>query len=463
MEWALRTAAQHPDLRDSFLTVDDQWLDILLPDGRSFRFRPAALLKEDSPLELRTELLNRLLTIGIKNATASETSETTSQADPETDSPQTLNSASVQAENMQADKVQADDTAKKKHQEPDSETAGKLNAHTDGTAFASNNHHIILPIVRNAAYFLPSHQGEDSIVYIPLTDFIAAGIAENSSEKISPIYYSQLTGDFREAGEILSESVLALRELTDSFNHALRLDVMRLAGAEVLTFTQPADYVSSWFADLELMQQLNQQLAAATHQDSLQLFVPAARTKLYLVRDDDPHLVDFFKELLATSDSPEAIYPLPHTVAADGWREWIPLAGSPLAEVLGALRGKFRQKIYAEQVRQMLNWSDFGALKPYQPKVLHHGERVSNTVWSDTDGFGSVPDTDFITFLREPSPHPWENKSALKFSIRAHIAREIWADGIKRDVNAWPPRWNIYGFPDDATLAKLLEASTREF
>ena len=29
--------------------------------------------------------------------------------------------------------------------------------------------------------------------------------------------------------------------------------------------------------------------------------------------------------------------------------------------------------------------------------------------------------------------------------------------------NVWPPRWNVSGFPDDAQMAALKEASTREF
>lgn len=550
MEWALHTATNHPDLRNSFVTANDQWLDILLHDGRAFRFRPGALINENSPLELRTELLNRLISIGITNAT-SPAAEPSSEFPPKSESrkhsAQTRDlPPSEKASHLQTEKIEDEndaDSTKNQRQNSFSEAFAQTftssntettsketdlgdNPDDSATSVAGHSHNLseeinhseeansvfdtnfanqtnnifstdapgtksfsfdpnlsecssyesdwnvenssvfdsdsILPIVRNAAYFLRSHNGDDSMVYIPLTDFIAAGIAQDNLKTISPIYYSQLTDDFREIGEILSESVSELRNIVDTIDQTLRLDVMRIAGANVISFSEPMNYESSWFADLELIQQLTARIST-DQRDSLFLFVPASRTKFYIVREDDPNLADFFKELLATSDSPEAIYPLPHTVAADGWREWIPFPGSPLAEILGALRGKFRQAIYAEQVRQMLTWGDFGALKSYDPKVLRNGERVSNTIWRNTDGVGSVPDTDFITFIREPSPHPWENAPSVKFSIRTHIAREIWGEGIKLAENIWPPRWEITGFPDDETLTKLREASTREF
>ncbi|XCB29194.1 hypothetical protein RQN30_07965 [Arcanobacterium hippocoleae] len=46
IDWALSVAANHPELQDSIVTANDDWLDILLSDGRTFRFRPGALIKK---------------------------------------------------------------------------------------------------------------------------------------------------------------------------------------------------------------------------------------------------------------------------------------------------------------------------------------------------------------------------------------------------------------------------------
>ena len=40
IDWAFDVAAAHPDLTGALIDVDGEWLDILLPDGRTFRFRP---------------------------------------------------------------------------------------------------------------------------------------------------------------------------------------------------------------------------------------------------------------------------------------------------------------------------------------------------------------------------------------------------------------------------------------
>lgn len=440
MEWALHTAVSHPALKNSIVTANGEWLDILLNDGRTFRFRPGALINETSPLEIRTDLLNRLISIGVKNALASSAEEAK------------INQPAPSASQNFAQQIQQIDS---------------INSHTytlpaEFPELMDQEAHSMLPIVRNAAYFLNSHQGKDSLIYLPLTDFIATGIATTAKEELSPIYYSQIADDFRDISEILSDSVITLRKIAANENDGLQLAVLNIAGAQVVSFTNPANIASSWFTDLEIIQQVVAQMQTL-HKNSLPLFVPAAHTKLYVVFDDDPQLISFFSELLATRDFENAIYPLPHTVAADGWCEWIPLPGSPLAQVLGALRGEFRKKIYDTQVEQMLKWGEFGALKEYEAKVLHNGERVSHTIWRDTDGFGSLPDTDFITFIREPSPHPWEKNRGIQFTIRSHIAREIWKDAFQPAKNTWPPRWQISGFPDEPTLTKLQSASSREF
>ena len=70
MEWVRSVAAQHDDLQGAIVSPDGEWLDILLPDGRTFRFRPSQLLDPNAPETERTERLNRLISIGVKNAQA---------------------------------------------------------------------------------------------------------------------------------------------------------------------------------------------------------------------------------------------------------------------------------------------------------------------------------------------------------------------------------------------------------
>ena len=57
MDWVLDVAAEHPDLEGAFVSADGQWLDILLPDGRTFRFRPSEMIAEDKPEDIRRKLL----------------------------------------------------------------------------------------------------------------------------------------------------------------------------------------------------------------------------------------------------------------------------------------------------------------------------------------------------------------------------------------------------------------------
>ncbi|XCB29193.1 hypothetical protein RQN30_07960 [Arcanobacterium hippocoleae] len=392
---------------------------------------------------MRTELLQRLISIGIKNSSLPEQkSESPKFSEPAEYCGESENNSPA------VNYFHTPNLPEFPEMSPDS-----------GFQTAEN---MLLPIVRNAGYFLQSHQGEDSLVYVPLTDFIAVGITHGQAEKISPVYYSQIESEHREVDEILTDSLHTLREVTNSRSRALKLSETKIAGAKVISFTDLENYESSWFADFDIITQLTERIAK-DYRPSLPLFVPAARTKLYIIFDDDPHLVDFFKTLRTARDSDETIYPLPHTVTADGWREWIPLPGSPLAEVLGELRGHFRKQIYDTQVKQMLTWGEFGALKTYQPQILRSGEHVSNTFWTDTDRSGSIPDTDFITFVREPSPHPWEENRGMKISIRSYLAREIWKNSFQRNENAWPPRWDIVGFPDAGTLELLKAASAREF
>ncbi|MBM7824491.1 hypothetical protein JOD55_000318 [Arcanobacterium pluranimalium] len=439
MTWALQTAIAHPELKDALVTSDDASLDILLPDGRAFRFRPGALLNENAPEDHRTEILNKLISIGIAQA-----EHPTAEKDLEADLASQPPSAPIQNSEIRDLGL-------------DPAHGTELPDFTTGDIDAP-----IVPIVRAADYYLRSHQEADSMVYLPLTDFIAAGIAYDLPQTIQPVYYSQIEDDAREVGEILAESVFTLRRMTGSVQHTVEIGMLDIMGARVLTFLQPANYELSWFCDLDMMQQVAEQVSAQ-FSDDIPLFVPASRTKLFVVFSEDPHLADFFKVLLAQRDSNEAVYPLPHTVAADGWREWVPFPGSELAEVLGTLRNQFRESIYAAQVKEMSTWGEFGALKDFSSRRLRNNERVSTTEWSDIDRYGSIPNTDYIIFKRAPSPHPWETDQGVNLPIRAHIAREVWPEGFERDENAWPPRWFVKGFPSAEQLDKLRESADREF
>lgn len=439
VQWALEKAVEHPDLAGAIVTADGESLDVLLPDGRAFRFRPGVFIAEDAPEVQRAELLYRLISIGVEQAKAPMFDDATGHIGEDASA---AASASGDAEAL----IDLDDR----------------HLHVPEPAPILDANPTIVPIVRSADYFVNSHRGEDSMIYVPLTDFVGVGLALDNPDAAQPIYYSQMEQVPSDVGALLAESVNALRRVVGYQRVSVDLGLSRISGADVVTFLAPENYELSWFCDVEMMIQVAQRLRER-HPDDIPLFVPAARTKFYVVFSEDPHLVDFFTILLTQRRSSEAVYPLPHTVTADGWKEWVPFADSKLAQVLGALRGSFRQAIYAQQVRALSSWGDFGELKSYIPRRLHSGQRVSATEWNAMDVRGSIPDTDFISFIREPSPHPWENSNGVRITIRSHIAREIWPQGIMRDSTAWPPRWNVQGFPDEATLAQLAQSADREF
>ena len=75
MEWALEQAVKHPKLENAFVNANGDWLDVLLPDGRAFRFRPGAMIKSDATEEQREVLLNRLIDVGVEQAEESRVEE----------------------------------------------------------------------------------------------------------------------------------------------------------------------------------------------------------------------------------------------------------------------------------------------------------------------------------------------------------------------------------------------------
>lgn len=444
MEWALDIAVRHPALSRAIVSPNDEWLDVLLEDGRTFRFRPAALVDPDAPEPERTERLTRLIEIGARNAVVATISDNEPEAAPESGAPDLPSDPHILA----GDTFNPSD-------EPYSDI------HDDTTP-------LVLPIVRRADYFLASHHPDrdDSIVYLPLTDFIGIGIAEDQTDTIQPLFFSHLEerGVFdrtinEDLGSLFGRAVDNLRKLNLSAGKSgVELAVTLVAGARVYTFTSPADYQSSWFGDLDIIQQVAESLAAE-YPGNLPLFVPASRTNLFIVFADDPHLPDFFALLRGHTTSKDSLYPLPHTVSSDGWREWIPFPDHPAASILEDMRTAYRARVYEAQVAQMTRSPQHdGVLKEYTVRHLKGGRHISVALWRDTDERGSIPQTDFIAFVRQPS-EPWDDGDFV--TIRSHIAREIWAVNMRKMGDVWPSRWEINGFPNDEVLAQLREATHR--
>ncbi|MCW1060939.1 hypothetical protein OJ593_10540, partial [Streptococcus anginosus] len=94
---------------------------------------------------------------------------------------------------------------------------------------------------------------------LPLTDFVGVGLARDTPDNIIPLYFSDLdlipgTDD---VGPLFGHAVESLRGLNAQSGYAaLELVVMMYAGARVLAFTEPNNYQSSWFADVDLVQQV---------------------------------------------------------------------------------------------------------------------------------------------------------------------------------------------------------------
>ncbi|QJC22584.1 hypothetical protein [Arcanobacterium buesumense] len=441
--WAQRVASAHPQLRDAVITVHDEWLDILLADGRSFRFRPGALINPDSDEDKRTDILNRLLSIGIAEAPPPpvdeqrpDTSHLSADVPAVSPHPSLLNTEHGTDVLSTPDTIPADD---------DGDTPAPL-----------------LPLVDSAPYFLNSHHDGDSIVYVPLTDFVAVGLVRENEQGDYPVFYSQLADSMRDVGEVMSEAVMNLRAYGHSSHPSIEVGVAALGQAHMLSILKPEGFQLSWWCDVELMHSIAEHVTADRPGD-IPLFIPVAQDQLFIVFADDPHLIDVVRALIFTSNPPTMVYPLPHTLAADGWAEWVPLPGDELSQALSQLRTEYRQYIYQAQADIMNRWGDLGNVKEYRTIKTQSGEFVGSTTWEATDGHGSVPDTEMITFIREESPHPWDTEPAVNVTLRARVAREIWPEGFEQDKDAWPPRWKVTGFPDAETIERLQQAVNRDF
>ncbi|MGV9181863.1 hypothetical protein [Arcanobacterium canis] len=446
MQWALDIATRHPALNGALVSSHGQWLDVLLADGRAFRFRPSAMIRPDADESVREALLVRLIDIGISQAKEPEIAEEDldrAPHEPDT-SPASGTSLGFGAsrEHLAHPSTFHDNDTPASADEPD-----KITASTP-----------IVPIVRAADYFINPSTQADPLVHVPLTEFLAVGLAYDLPNSVHPVYYSGLEDDHRPIGEILAESVVSLRNLSGAHNQAVEIAVTDVVGAQVLAFMTPLNYEVSWFSDLDMMQEVAERLSTERPGD-VPLFVPASRTKLYIVFADDPNLAAFFQLLFDQRESPDCLYPLPHTVAADGWREWVPLPGSQVADVLADLRGYFRSRIYAGQVRAMRAWGELGELVDFHVRTLRGGHTVSEAVWDANSGPGSLPHTDYITFVRERGPMPWDETPAVRVSIPTHVVRDLWPEGLHSVDNLWPARWEKTSFPPDDVLKAMADAA----
>lgn len=502
MDWVLDIAAEHPDLEGAFVSADGQWLDILLSDGRTFRFRPGEMIAKDKPEELRRKLLQRLITIGVAQATGAVTEDNSGSAAGSfgTSTPGAPTSGQdPQAGSDRSDSTAVDPKTGPSHDTPeekrDSRSAfgsifdaivGALPGTTPASSHSNSSFPSFmsdafpksddvhdgpvrtLPIVRAADYFLASQSvgNQDSMVFIPLTDFIGVGLADDRPDTIEPLFYSDLEerGEDKELGEIFTHSVEELRTYNlEQGNSGLELGMANVSGARVFLLASPHNYQSSWFTDLDMTQTIAESLIKE-YPGALPLFVPASRTSMFVVMADDPSLSKVFNSLRGHERDDDAIYPLPHTVASDGWSEWIPMPDHPAANVLSDLRTIYRERIYDQQIVHMEKLpGEFGVLKSYDVHHLRSGAYVSNTQWTNQDSYGSVPDTEFITFVRHGSGMPWDEDRGEQVSVRTRVAHEVWSDGFRKVEGAWPTRWEITGFPDAEQLTALREASHRDF
>lgn len=473
MDWALSVASEHPDLSGAFINADGEWLDVLLADGRTVRFRPLQMLDPDAPEPDRRKVLNRLIDIGVKMAKPAdvEPSETTDTAEgsPQPGDDQFGPAAMGLSQHPGEPRPdRASEASSFLGPAIEAIFGGLLGGNMpEQQPEESNATGLILPIVRPADYFITSHDHskDDSMVYIPLTDYVGVGLAEDTPDTIQPIYYSDLSerGIDAELGPLFGDSVSSLRELNMRTNKdGLELGVAKVAGAEVFLLTQPANYQSSWFCDLDMAQNVAESLSKE-NRDSLPLFVPAGRTTFFVIMADDPHLADVFSAMRSRIDKNEVIYPLPHTVAADGWQEWIPMPDHPAANLLSESRAKHRGRIYGVQVQRMAEWDgELGTIKDYEIHQLKSGPTVTLTKWEDTDGHGSIPRTDYISFVSHGTGLPWDENHGETLLVRSTVARDVWPEGIQPSEGVWPPRYRVIGFPDEKQMEALREASHRE-
>ena len=258
IDWAFDVAAAHPDLTGALIDVDGEWLDILLPDGRTFRFRPGQMIDESKPEPVRRKLLDRLISIGVARAESAPSESAPAESGPSA-------SARFESDASDAGEPEADAAFDRSsgsesfdeappEDEPSAVAAERLEP-LDASSGESVLAHI-MPIVRSADYFVASHDHarDDSMIYVPLTPFVGAGIAIDGRDLITPMYFSDaerlglptdIVGFFQQALMHLRTS-----DLTNG-QPSVQVQPGTLAGAQIFEFAGPPSYQSSWFMDVE--------------------------------------------------------------------------------------------------------------------------------------------------------------------------------------------------------------------
>ncbi|MDY5584181.1 MAG: hypothetical protein SPG61_00110 [Arcanobacterium sp.] len=455
LHWSLERARIHPQLQDALITIDGDALSFLLSDGRTFSFRPEVLIQSDAPLKKREELLDRLISIGITNATS---------AKPDT---QTLN-----LENS-APNTDFPKEAELKNSSFDTSTHREFlttqrDLSTEDFFFAKENpsetsepfNYAPTPLIHRAEYFLKSHENGDSLAYLPITENLAVGISTNIIDSLAGVNYSDLDAEGLEFPEIFETALAQLQERAQQHG-GLRLDSLQISGAKVFQLNAPANYQLSFFADVTSMAEIAIQLQKE-FAGGIPLFIPAAQTKLYIVNSDDPKLDRFLQNLLSQRENSDAVYPLPHILTSGVWQEWIPLPGSRLANTLDSLRNHFRALNYQAQVEMLRNRAEPGTHLDFQTQVSLSRERVSSCIWTSDINVGTLPNSDVIVFGINQTLQPWDDPNDFVFMIRSSVAREIWPEGFTKMENIWPARWRFNSFPNVETWKKLKEASNRQ-
>lgn len=477
MERVADLASRHPALKGAFVSIDGEWLDILLADGRSFRFRPNMLMADIAD-EAKPDVLVRLISIGIEHANpapcehdpalSSSTSPTTDAGSETPESwvqgiadPSTFDSTIIPPGLF--DESDLDPNTPPYYPDMYEQLATTpLDIHDTESVLGH-----LMPIVKKADFFVVSHDHarDDSFIYVPLTDFVGAGIVIAEGPFSMTLRFTE-ADRLSLAPDIVSLFQKALTHLrTAKLTGGLPSVQVRphpIAGAESYEFTGPEGYRGSWFMDVEMALSVADSVSKA-HNDALPLFVPASENSFLMVLASDPKLPDFFASLSSLYDAESSLYPLPHVVSSEGWSEWIPLRDDPSYEILSKLRSRIRSEIYKNQVKAMNGWpGDFGTLVEHQV-FMYQGHTATYARWTESSGYGSVPMTDYLVIERRPSPRRWDRLRTNTVIIRTEVAKDVWPRGITDMHNVWPPRLAITGFPSDRDFEELTKAASRDF
>ena len=301
---------------------------------------------------------------------------------------------------------------------------------------------------------------------MPLTDFIGVGVAKDYEKKVHPLTYSELSDedifqiDYENIADLIQQSCENLKRYNKAAgSEGIKLAPYSMGDVSFYEVTTPNEYYrSSWFTDVDLMRQINEFLIK-DNSGKLPLYVPASRSKFYVVFEEDVAFKNFvwmlYKFYMKGEATKHAIYPLPHTITQDGWKEWIPFSDHPTATMLSNLRTLYRGKMYEKQKETMdLIQKEMGNYKPYKVTQMVNGLKVSYVEWTNRDLMGLIPQTDVIVF--RTGFEPWEDEKRV--FVKTDAVLKNW-DSMQVAQCIWPPRYAVQGFPSDEVLEKIVEDS----